>query len=631
MNKKIIIGASGALAIIAIIFGTSFGLNGCSNSNGNGGDTTSSGNGSTSKGGDSSSSSSSSSSTHTHTFGTTLEVITEATASKAGTKGYKCTECGSFDTEHEVQYQPYMDSFDWNKALFGDSTLADDAIDFSHDSDYTMELEGFQLGGTRGISDKYVSDKIQRYGKTLSKSESYESTMAPGTTEKSGQINQEEKILVLKDDGSLSEYYRGSSEDEYDLSSYDSPSYDSFRESGGEFNLKNLVHDFAGDGAETILGKSNFSYNSEKDVYAYSFTNLSFAEISDSSDDIRSGTVTFGFDFGKLTKLNFSYTCLRDDVAGNSYEIKATISHTSSEIIIPHVHDYGSAWKSDATNHWHECSADGAKSGEAPHTFGGKTLNLNDSSSKIVETCSVCGYENSNDYTSGSTIDRIFYGYYPQTHVSDQTTIDSLNDLQDPESNGWYLLNGEYYAKANGNPRGDFNFSDGTKIVSNTPYWFKCDPIEWKVYDSSNDEYSLVSTVLLEHRLFDGNFSTAYASSSLKTWLNGDFYNLAFPSGESRLQNKAIDDVNNKVYILKVAELMNTEYFADNGARQAKPSDYALANDADMNEGGNSGKYWTASPSSSGIYYVSNSGGIFNTQPDCAGVCVRPAITVKLS
>jgi hypothetical protein len=44
-----------------------------------------------------------------------------------------------------------------------------------------------------------------------------------------------------------------------------------------------------------------------------------------------------------------------------------------------HSHEFGTVWKSDATQHWHECSC-GEKSGIANHTFENNI-------------CNICGYE----------------------------------------------------------------------------------------------------------------------------------------------------------------------------------------------------------------------------------------------
>ena len=61
--------------------------------------------------------------------------------------------------------------------------------------------------------------------------------------------------------------------------------------------------------------------------------------------------------------------------------------------MLTHTHSYGTEWKSDGTNHWHECSC-GAKADESAHTFAwitDKEATANEKGSKHEE-CTVCGY-----------------------------------------------------------------------------------------------------------------------------------------------------------------------------------------------------------------------------------------------
>ena len=53
-----------------------------------------------------------------------------------------------------------------------------------------------------------------------------------------------------------------------------------------------------------------------------------------------------------------------------------------------HEHTYTAEWKSDATNHWKECSC-GEKTEVAEHTFGENTVK----DGKVVQICSVCNYK----------------------------------------------------------------------------------------------------------------------------------------------------------------------------------------------------------------------------------------------
>src|SRR5215469_2461484 len=53
-----------------------------------------------------------------------------------------------------------------------------------------------------------------------------------------------------------------------------------------------------------------------------------------------------------------------------------------------HTHSYGTAWKSNETQHWHECSC-GDKKDIANHTF-------------VADICSVCNYERDHTHSYGT-------------------------------------------------------------------------------------------------------------------------------------------------------------------------------------------------------------------------------------
>ena len=60
----------------------------------------------------------------------------------------------------------------------------------------------------------------------------------------------------------------------------------------------------------------------------------------------------------------------------------------------PHDHSYGTAWKYDGTNHWHECAC-GDKADNAAHTFKwviDKEATATEKGAKHEE-CTVCGYK----------------------------------------------------------------------------------------------------------------------------------------------------------------------------------------------------------------------------------------------
>ena len=146
------------------------------------------------------------------------------------------------------------------------------------------------------------------------------------------------------------------------------------------------------------------------------------------------------------------------------------------------------------------------------------------------------------------------YGLYPQTNVNDSDLISELNKLTATESNGWYLHEGEYYAKASATPFiSGYKFDNGTTIVSGETYWFKCEPITWNVLSNNDGEYYLLSSVLLDAHCYYNSTSnrtideqTVYPNNyeycDIRAWLNNDFYNSAFALNNSNIQILAVDN-----------------------------------------------------------------------------------------
>lgn len=249
--------------------------------------------------------------------------------------------------------------------------------------------------------------------------------------------------------------------------------------------------------------------------------------------------------------------------------------------------------------------------------------------------------------TSYNTGDIIEFGWYPQSKVTDNATITALN-AADGE---WISYN--YYSGTGDPADGKMTASDymrykdvlyggnkyrgvvfdsfrpeetGDKLSSlitnsykkNTVYWFKYDPIRWRVLDPTTgmvmSETILDSQPYNNYRLkatdeygktalaFWGNaskthYANNYENSSIREWLNDDFYNTAFSAAQQNviatttLNNSAFgpyysdyDSVatNDKIYLLSWGDVHNTNYgFSDlhneeDRARKAKGSDYAI-------------------------------------------------------
>lgn len=248
--------------------------------------------------------------------------------------------------------------------------------------------------------------------------------------------------------------------------------------------------------------------------------------------------------------------------------------------------------------------------------------------------------------------DKIKFGSYPQSRVVDGPTINALNKLAPSWdkwiSYGYYSGNGDYGSMVqgdwmryidityNGNKyrgvkytqwrpkRTHENFSDpGINYVynPNTIYWFEFEPMVWRVLDPKTgfvmsetiiDSQAYSNTIYYNSDVSDStfayfndpsytNYASDYETSSIREWLNDDFYNTAFNefekkrinistldnrsyytaqwrSGYEKLDGKATKD---KVFLLSYSEMINTAYgfssdaYDRGGRRVGYGSDYA--------------------------------------------------------
>ncbi len=250
------------------------------------------------------------------------------------------------------------------------------------------------------------------------------------------------------------------------------------------------------------------------------------------------------------------------------------------------------------------------------------------------------------------------YGLYPQTNVNDPDLVTALNELTTPESNGYYFYNKVYYAKVAATPYdSSYTFDNGTTIVSDTTYWFKCEPIVWNVLSNNSGEYYILSSVLLDAHRYDGD-SSNYANSEIRAWLNGDFYNSAFALGNSIIQTTTVDnsaattsdssnpyacsDTQDKVFLPSYQDYINSDYDFSTSTdstdtRECKTTDWARARGSYCETSSSylyNGWYWTRSPSSNnslsawGVDFVGNLNriGVYG-----ANFSVRPSLSINIA
>lgn len=259
--------------------------------------------------------------------------------------------------------------------------------------------------------------------------------------------------------------------------------------------------------------------------------------------------------------------------------------------------------------------------------------------------------------------DIVEFGTYPQTEVTDEELLEKLNSQTFAwVSYGYHVLNdnseiapGDFMRYADVTLDGkkyravtfdkyrpddtsrapipaDGNlsrtFQDENEYYPGNIYWFKFEPIKWRVLDPESNfllsELVLDGQAINNFNLYERNstdpgadeigqinygdpektfYSNNYAKGTIRNWLNIDFYNLAFTSAEQNkitvttLDNSAYsiypdeysadrfhsETTNDKIFLLSYEDTVNPSYGfnADYGeydpAREVTATDYAKA------------------------------------------------------
>ena len=255
------------------------------------------------------------------------------------------------------------------------------------------------------------------------------------------------------------------------------------------------------------------------------------------------------------------------------------------------------------------------------------------------ENCSRCGaviqayIRCDKDNTPNASGKYLLFGEYPQTLKADSVTVTKTTD-----SRGYYLgSDGCWYAQVTATPYGSgYRFSTGTTVTSGRAYYFKVEPIRWRILtEESGKAFLLCDSIIVNHRYDDD--SNNYANSEIRAWLNEEFYNTAFSEMQQELilvtnvdnsaastgdssNRYACANTSDRVFLLSVEEVTNSaygfssDYATYDTARRMQTSDYARAKGAQMSTDSSyygNGWWWLRSPydsSSSNARDVRNSG-----------------------
>lgn len=110
----------------------------------------------------------------------------------------------------------------------------------------------------------------------------------------------------------------------------------------------------------------------------------------------------------------------------------------------------------------------------------------------------------------------------------------------------------------------------------------KKEPLEWLVLDKDKEYITLISKNIIDHQAYDNNGSSMWRNSTLRTWLNEDFYNAAFNNIEKDyIINSQSNGYNDKVYLLSYDEFLSLFGKTDSkgvlNKAQASATEFAIA------------------------------------------------------
>ena len=297
--------------------------------------------------------------------------------------------------------------------------------------------------------------------------------------------------------------------------------------------------------------------------------------------------------------------------------------------------------------------------------------------SYVCDVCTTCDGLNPVRYTREG--DYIYFGYWPQTLERDENVVAKLNEMagtpplpRDKENPyNWeshegttymwqkiVIYNGTKYLGVQMNDyRASGVYSLRSYIMKNgyftlEVYWFKYEPIKWKILTTSGNSAFIMSDIALDSFSMqpdrkeeirddlyasynnstgvpDGTYANNWEYSFIRRWLNETFYNEAFNDlqkeiikttrldnsarscnpndnskyygyGENAGKNKFADqckDTYDKIFLLSLRDVTTTAYgfnkdvLAEDPARNLKASDFAKLHGAPMNT--NDKKYVT--------------------------------------
>ncbi len=269
-----------------------------------------------------------------------------------------------------------------------------------------------------------------------------------------------------------------------------------------------------------------------------------------------------------------------------------------------------------------------------------------------------------------TTWDCISFGSYPQAEIvesaADYAEVEACalksgdiiedaqlyNELAYKANEEWdenddIELNGEKYHRMSfydnqmQNPDADKQHYQWTTTYEHY-HFFKYEPVKWRVLKAEGNQVLLLSDIVLDAQTYNKQEEVTWENSDVRTWLNGEFFNRAFTSGEQAdvIETDTENNTADKVFLLSEEEAsdknlgFNPKGYLPCETRYSKSSTYAKAKGVKFGTeepATGIGSWWIRTPAGKSVsrgQIVSMGGSI---KLNIVGVGVRVSLNLTLS
>ena len=163
------------------------------------------------------------------------------------------------------------------------------------------------------------------------------------------------------------------------------------------------------------------------------------------------------------------------------------------------------------------------------------------------------------------------------------------------------------------------------------------EPIDWIILEIDGDKVLALSQKALETKMYDEEqFSKVWRTSTIRRWLNADFYDTAFTQSEKRQILTIAEDGSDTVFLLNSAE---ADQYLIRKYRRCEPTAHAITAGAYIGSEYGTTNWWIRSTFYDYEYYSEELNGVIDETGEIKGsgdmhrtdCTVRPAIWVQIS